>query len=398
MQRRNPQEAATASRADGDGSDYFNMMKRMTASSNASERLYAMKSTIWFLPMEPYDGRYTASWIKWWSAALDEVAHTDGVDTMVIEGVQLSPTIRTGAKLDGIGTCYWKSTQLAHLIVQIESGAVRDGDLIFTADVWYPGLEMLDYIRKIAGRQYLIGGILHGGSYHSGDYTHQYGIDHWAKYSENAWLHTLDAIFVASKYHRDIVLDHYPELADRLFADGLPFWPEEIWDGTAALPKENIIVFPHDIDRTKGYAAFTAFRDRVQNALPGWQWIASREVTHNRPEYYDLLRRSKIAVSFATHETFGYSMLEAAAANCHILAPSCLSYVDIFPQETLWSTESDLERRLLEAAAGNLVSQRSVAMQFRYTANDILRRMLQCSPSLLRNDLRQPEQRATRLI
>lgn len=337
---------------------------------------------IWFLPMDSYEGRYTAQWRRWWTAALNETCKARGVEAVIVDGTQVTTTIRTGSVLDGIGTCYWKCTQLAQVIDNFERGYIQDGDVFFVADAWFPGIEMLDYIRRITDRRFLQCGLLHAGSYLTGDYTHTYGIDRWAQHSEHGWLLSLDIIFVATDYHRRELLAAHPDLDRRVLVEGFPLWPEDVWDEQSSLNKENIIVFPHGKDQTKGYAQYTAFRERMQSKLPDWKWVVSQEITKTKAEYYNLLRRSKIALSFAEQETFGYSMLEAAAAGCHILAPNRLSYPEIFPRDALWSTEEELAAKLIDAATGRLRNDRAVAARYRFAANRILERTLQLSDSL----------------
>lgn len=70
----------------------------------------------------------------------------------------------------------------------------------------------------------------------------------------------------------------------------------------------------------------------------------------DRDAYLRLLCRGEVAVSTARHETFGISLVEAAFAGAHPLAPRALSYPEIFPPELhgscLYEGEADLEARL----------------------------------------------------
>ncbi|MCC6751157.1 MAG: hypothetical protein IT371_26115 [Deltaproteobacteria bacterium] len=336
-------------------------------------------TTIHYLPLETYPDRYTEQWARWWPAALERVTRGGAAGYSVVEGEQLAATIRTGQVLDGIGTCHYKATQLAELIRQIERGAVADGDVILLADVWFPGLEMLDYIRRIAGRRYHLAGILHAGSYLPGDYTRRFGIETWARHAERAWLETLDAIFVATEYHRREVVAAFPHLGPRVVVEGLPLEAHEIWDGATPLDKEPLIVFPMGLEEAKGFAAYERFRERVAPKLPGWSWAATRQVTRSRAEYHALLRRASVALSFAVQETFGYSVLEAAAADCHVLAPNRLSYPELLPRAALWNDELELEEKLLAACAGALCGQRAAAEPYRFAADRIIERSLALS-------------------
>jgi glycosyltransferase involved in cell wall biosynthesis len=70
----------------------------------------------------------------------------------------------------------------------------------------------------------------------------------------------------------------------------------------------------------------------------------------DRAEYVGVLARAEVAVSTARQENFGISLVEAAYAGAHPLAPRRLSYPEVLPRELhegcLYRDEADLEARL----------------------------------------------------
>ncbi len=73
----------------------------------------------------------------------------------------------------------------------------------------------------------------------------------------------------------------------------------------------------------------------------------------SRPEYVQLLGRSRVVVSTAHHEFFGIGVIEAAVAGALPLLPRRLSYPEVVPAASaatcLYDSPADLTARLTEA-------------------------------------------------
>lgn len=106
----------------------------------------------------------------------------------------------------------------------------------------------------------------------------------------------------------------------------------------------------------EGYGRAPPVFEEARRALGGrvvhWGNVPDREV------YLRLLCRGDVAVSTALHETFGISLVEAAFAGAHPLAPRALSYPEILPPELharcLYEGEADLEERLEALLTGRV--------------------------------------------
>ena len=87
----------------------------------------------------------------------------------------------------------------------------------------------------------------------------------------------------------------------------------------------------------------------------------------DRAAYLRLLCQGDVAVSTARHETFGISLVEAAFAGAHPLAPRALSYPEILPPELhapcLYEGEADLEARLEALLTGRTAPVWPVALR-----------------------------------
>lgn len=95
---------------------------------------------------------------------------------------------------------------------------------------------------------------------------------------------------------------------------------------------------------------FRQAREGLADRIEHWGFVPDREA------YYRLLARADVAVTTARQENFGLSVLEAACAGAHPLAPASLSYPEVLPPQwhgrCLYGDEDDLLRRLRELLQG----------------------------------------------
>lgn len=275
---------------------------------------------IYNVPIEKYEERYTEQWSRWFPAAYSVL----GLDFVNVEGESITAKVESGSVLDCYGTNYYKASQLQKLILLIREGKINDGDTIFFHDLWFPGIEAIQYIRDITKKEFKIWGILHAGTWDRHDFTTLNGMRKWGKYVEKGWLEFFDKVFLGSEFHKQIILKRCNrKVAEKLVVSGIPFEYKEV---QRKQKKENIVVFPHRLNKEKQPWLFDNLAEKLKKHFPDWQFIKTKEVCKNKEEYYQLLGRSKLAVSFAKQETFGYAMLEAVANGCIPIVPDKLSY------------------------------------------------------------------------
>ena len=293
---------------------------------------------VW-LPLEPLEQRYTEQWSRWWPAQFRQ----DGIEFTTIEGKKLTDTIKIGSVLDAYGTNFWKMTQLANLIEALQSGRVTSEDVLLFADLWFPGIEALQYIACLGGQRPKITGVLHAGTYDPNDFTYREGMRPWGHLLEEAWLSMFDLIFVATQYHKQLILKNHNIDSNKLMVTGLPFYPDEFTKSRKNIMKDtNLVIFPHRLDKEKNPQDF----DALLRALPGMTFSKTTDHCLNKSAYYDMMAGASVAISFADQETFGYAMLEATALGCYPLVPDRLSYLEIFPRQFRFQTYQELIEKL----------------------------------------------------
>ncbi len=294
---------------------------------------------VFYIPIEPYETRYTADWIQ----QFENEFNLHDIQYETILGDTFSNKVTVGGVLDACGTHVYKFSQLEKLITKINSNEIKDGDIIFFADLWFPGLEGLFYIRNMLNIKFNIYGIFHAGTYDAHDFTYRNGMRNWGKWLEASWFEGIDKIFVATLFHKELLLKNsylIPRLADKIYVTGLPFYGQELKEKYLQ-PKENIIVFPHRLDIEKHPEMFDLLCSKLEDEGIKFKAVKTIVETANREEYFRLLGKSKVMVSFAEQETFGYSTLECMALDNIVVVPDALSYKETVPNGCRYNTEEE---------------------------------------------------------
>jgi len=287
------------------------------------------------VPIESLEERYSAQWNFWFPKEFTK----HNVDFVTVEGDRLREDISVGSFLDVIDTNYYKALQLAKLCSMIYRNEIKDGDVIFFHDLWFPGIEMLQYMRQGLGIDFKIVGILHAGTWDENDFLSRKGMSCWAEFIENGWFRFIDKVFVATEYHKNLLLSKRIVNANQIVVTGLPIYPDEFVRDTM---KENIVVFPHRLDPEKQPHLFDRFKSKFESYYPNWSFVMSKDVCKSKSDYYDLLNRAKISVSFAKQETFGIAMLESLFCGCVPVVPNRLSYSELFAN-TMFLRDDDYD-------------------------------------------------------
>lgn len=294
---------------------------------------------IWNVPIESLEERYSADWNHWFPLTFDE----HNVEYETVYGEELTNKIEQGSFLDAIGTNYFKASQIQKLCKLLYERKIKDEDIIFFHDLWFPGIESLAYIRDALDLKFKIVGILHAGTWDEYDFLSKKGMTKWAENLENSWFQFIDAIFVATNFHKNLI-DEQRDVKCPIHVTGLPIYPT-CYKRTK---KEKIIVFPHRLDSEKQPEEFDRLERECKklSQFKDWQFVKTKEVTKTKKEYYNLLNRSSIAISFALQETWGIAVQEALFCNCVPFVPDRLSYKEMYPSQLQFSSLEELIHKL----------------------------------------------------
>jgi len=274
------------------------------------------------VPIEAIPERYSADWNVWFQHAYE----LERIEWVRIYPVPLSNEIKHGAFLDAIVTNHFKARQLAMICELFYKNKVKDGDAFLFHDMWFPGLEMLAYMRSMLDINFKIYGLLHAGTYDMYDRLAQKGMGSWGKFSEKSWMSLVDEIFVATEFHKNLLIETRDINPQKIYVTGFPIYNPSV----KSVLKENIVVFPHRLDLEKQPHLFDFLQTQLSFKYPDWKFIKTKDVCKSKEEYYKILAKSKIAVSFALQETWGIAMQEAVILNCIPVVPARLSYMEMY--------------------------------------------------------------------
>ncbi len=107
---------------------------------------------IFYMGLEPYEGRYTLQLQEWTERAFKK----RGVDYIVVPGTTIdnSKAIVTGQVLDAHGRSYFGMSQIMNLVKMMKAGEVTSDDVVFFEDMFQPGMESLPYIMQQSPAEY----------------------------------------------------------------------------------------------------------------------------------------------------------------------------------------------------------------------------------------------------
>lgn len=291
-----------------------------------------MKKII-LLPIEPLEERYSSQWIEWFKKEFKNYK----LNYKIINdpSYRLDEKITVGKFLDCFDTNFYKASQIKEVIKMIRNNEIGDEDIIFLMDGWFPGIESLFYIRDITRINFKISAILHAGTWDPNDFLTQSNMGRWSKQIESSWLKQYDSIFVATNYHKKLITDYFSDnFEKKIYVTSLPVYTFNDEKDSIYQQKEYDFVFSHRLDIEKNPSDFNKFLDLVkktQNSFDSKKFVRTKDVCSNKQEYYDILKTSKYALSFADQETFGISMREAVLAGCIPIVPNNLAYSEDYP-------------------------------------------------------------------
>jgi glycosyltransferase involved in cell wall biosynthesis len=283
---------------------------------------------IFLVDIESVPTRYTCEW----KTHIPKLLEENGFDVVVVEGDTNIPESTTpGAFLNFGGTNMYKATQVHQLSEMFTKGEIEAGDHIIFTDAWHPGIINVKYMSELLNIPVVLHGLWHAGSYDPYDFLGRLvGDKPWIRHAEKSMIECYNHNWVASNAHRNLINKTYDISFDlRWNRTG---WPMEYTKDTINSidwkQKENIIVFPHRIAPEKRLDLFQELAARPE--LAHYQFCVAMEMNLTKPEYHELLRRAKFAVSFADQETLGISMYEAACAGACPIVPNRLSYEEMY--------------------------------------------------------------------
>lgn len=302
---------------------------------------------IYYLPLESIDMRYTThldrDFRRFLSNNYKGEHRVINAQTNYGYGV-----ISAGSFLDAGLTIRTKTNQIYEIAKLYESGVIKDGDIIFTTDLWFPSIESVAYLNYFYKKDVKIRGVIHAGSFTDTDFVRD--MERWAKNFEDMVFDISDKIFVASNFIAEDIIKKRMVDSNKIVVSGLPLDFEGISKYQNTNEKENIVVFNgRNVDEKQPWLF-----EQLKSLLPNYQYINTHELKLPKDEYYKLLSKAKVVVSFALQENFGYGIQEAVQLGCIPIVPNRLVYKEQFEPIYRYSNFLDCVEKVKLAMNGDI--------------------------------------------
>jgi len=303
--------------------------------------------TVYYIPIEPLEERYTEQWYKWFPIEFKEA----GVNCITIDGDILTNAIETGTFLDINSTVFYKSEQLKCISQLFYEKKVNKDDIFFVADIEFWGIEVIKYLSVLNDIPIKLYGFCHAASYTREDFMAK--TESFAKYHEIAWFNTFDKIFVGSDYHKSQIQKLRNISKYKIINTGNPY----IIPDLEVYKKKNQIVLTNRPDYEKRPNLTLDVFEILKDKHPDWnfvvttgrkQWgngwlrdkallmqskgIIDIQETLSKDQYFKILQESKIMTGNSIEENFGYCILEALMFNTIPIIPNDYSHPELLEQ------------------------------------------------------------------
>ena len=313
-------------------------------------------SKIIYLPLEHIESRYTVHMDRDILTYLDE----SGEEYIRIYPDIPSPqTMKAGSFLDAEFTIRFKAAQIAEVARLYREDIIDSGDIVWSSDLWHPGLpESIAYMNYFAKKDVKLRGLIHAGSWTDTDFVRD--MERWAKNFEDTLFDIADEIYCGSDFIKNDIVKKRIIHPDKLIPTGFPLDTENL-DKVKKVEKENIVIFSgRNVDEKQPWL-FTQMRDKLRDN--NIRFINTLEHNYSKEEYYNLLAKSKIVVSFALQENFGYSIAEAVYLGCTPILPNRLVYPEFYSEKYLYDT-FDEACKMVENAIYNSIEPPMVTQDY----------------------------------
>jgi hypothetical protein len=299
-------------------------------------------NTIWIIPIEPIDQRYTKQWYDNIPLTLKATIAVRGLDYFVqtIDGEDFKPDVRTdGAFLDFGATNVYKATQAAEVSRMFSNGKVKAGDKFLVTDAWNFIITPIKYMSDLLDIPVEIHSIWHAGAYDPTDILGYKMSKPWPSHVEKSWYYSSDYNYYATNFHKDMFLRNLDiplEDQTRAVRSGQPH--ELIVKHLVKYqntPKKPSVMWPHRWNDDK--------QPEIALALAqDFDMIITQKMNLDKEAYYATMGESRAIFSCALHENLGISVMEAVLTGAVPIVPDRASYSEmylpVFKYPTEWTS------------------------------------------------------------
>lgn len=337
---------------------------------------------LFYMGLEPYEGRYTLQ-LQDWST---EVYDRRGLDYTVVPGQTIDNTkaISVGQVLDAHGRSYFGMSQLMNLVQLHRNGEITAEDVIFFEDMFQPGMEALPYImcqvpEEQRPRIYLR---CLAQAIDPDDFVHVWGMSKWMSLYEQMCNEIPNVHILATNEEMVAHMKIANWNAPIYNISGLSFGKAEVQSRVdnnikPFSERSDRVVFAARFDQEKQPDFFMDVIEEVHKTMPHVEFavLSGGPLRSNNPrylkrasqmaadgkltiledlqknDYYNVVNDSKVLFNCALQDWVSNTVSEADALGCNVVYPAYRSFPETFANDysrlyTPWSKDDAVDKIL----------------------------------------------------
>jgi hypothetical protein len=336
---------------------------------------------LFYMGLEPYEGRYTLQLEEWSRRAFQRRS----IDWVSVPGTTIDNTkaIQVGQVLDAHGRSYFAMSQMMNLVQMMRNGEVTGKDVVFFEDMFQPGMESLPYIMdQIPAEQRPQVWIrCLAQAVDPDDFVHVWGMGKWMSLYEEMCNEFVTGVLASNEEmvaHMKIANWKAPIYN----ISGLAFDKQEVRErcGEEIAPwdiRANRVVFAARFDQEKQPDFFMdmieewygtpgttdvefavlqggPLRSNNQKYIDRARKMEERgqlKIYENlkKEEYYSIVNDSKVLFNCALQDWTSNTVSEADSLGCNVLFPAYRSFPEIFANDNTrmyvpWSIDDAMQK------------------------------------------------------
>lgn len=311
-------------------------------------------NTIYIVPIEPIDARYTKQWYENIPKILEKSISENKLDKRVvtIDGASIPAGTTTGAFLDFGATNVYKASQTETISRMFSNGDIKPGDKFLVTDAWNFVITAIRYMSDLLDIPVEIHGIWHAGAYDPTDILGYKMQKPWPHYQERAWFYACDYNYYATNFHKEMFLRNLEipkEFHHKAIRSGQPH--NLIIDNLEKYKhtlKNDVVMWPHRYNSDKQ-------PEIAEKLSEEFNFCITQKMNLNKSEFYETMGSSKIIFSCALHENLGISVMEGCLSGAIPIVPDRASYSEMYLPEFKYPTEWTINLESFEKNYNNLV-------------------------------------------
>jgi hypothetical protein len=318
---------------------------------------------IFYMGLEPYEGRYTLQLTDWAERAFKN----RGIEYVIVPGTTIdnSKAIVTGQVLDAHGRSYFGMSQLMNLVKMMKAGEITSDDAIFFEDMFQPGMESLPYILQQSPERYRPKIFLRclAQAIDPDDFVHVWGMSKWMSLYEEMCNEIPNVHILATNEEMVAHMRIANWRAPIYNISGLSFGKQEVLSRVKSIKpfeqRTKRVCFAARFDQEKQPDFYMDLIQRVRRQDPSIEFavfsggplrsnnekyltrardLESRgdlKIYENlkKDEYYALLADSRVLFNCALQDWVSNTVSEADTLGCNVLYPAYRSFPETFAND-----------------------------------------------------------------